>query len=519
MERSNNDVIYEIYPLTFNYAPGSASDPYKGAYGNLKGITEHAGYIKALGVDAIWIAPFFKWNRNGFGYDITDYYAVDPMFGTLEDFEKLCFVYHSFDIRVYIDQVYNHCSEKHPWFQKSIQQEAPYKDYFVWRNAKGFDSEGKPIVPNNWPSTWDFSGESVWMWNEQRQQFYMHSFDCTMPNLNINNPEVQDELLKIARHWFDLGVDGFRLDATTHYGYDELFRDNPLDENGKQRRIYDINNEVGCRFIDRLKALSNTYPQAKTLLSEFVFDKGKDGNKKGEATIQNSICDAFYIGSLKDGLVNFKEKVTEALRISPNGEKLNWAFSNHDLERAATRIFGNEYSVARMSMLMNLLMTLPGSICIYQGDELGMPNPIDLKACKNPENDPRDVWSIAHNPWDGARAGFCMTSQRGDPSIKMALHPDARQYTYAVTNQKGYNSTLASTIRAIEQRKNGIFNRPGNINFIESGDNPLVIAFIRTDASDENAQCLCLFNFSEQKVIICHDDVMYRLSPESMIIK
>ena len=213
-----NEVIYEIYPLTFNYAKGSKRDPFQGAYGNLKGITAMADYISYLNVDAIWIAPFFRWNRNGFGYDIVNYTKVDPMFGTEDDFRELCAVYHKLGIRVYIDQVYNHCSEKNPWFQKSIKREEPYTDFFVWQDARGYAPDGKPLPPNNWLSKWDASGESAWTWNEKRQQFYMHSFDYTMPNLNINNPEVRQELLKVAKFWFDLGADGFRLDATTHYG-------------------------------------------------------------------------------------------------------------------------------------------------------------------------------------------------------------------------------------------------------------------------------------------------------------
>ncbi|OUM62078.1 glycoside hydrolase family 13 protein, partial [Piromyces sp. E2] len=171
-----NAVIYQIYPLTFNYVKGSKSDPYMGAYGNLKGIIEKADYIKSLGVDAIWISPFLKWNRNGFGYDITNYEEVAPMYGTADDLKELTDTYHSKGIKVLTDQVINHCSMEHPWFEKSIKKEGKYTDYFVWADAKGHDENGKPIPPNNWPSTWDSSGNSAWAWNDKRKQFYMHSF-------------------------------------------------------------------------------------------------------------------------------------------------------------------------------------------------------------------------------------------------------------------------------------------------------------------------------------------------------
>ncbi|ORX83273.1 glycoside hydrolase, partial [Anaeromyces robustus] len=226
-----NAIIYQIYPLTFNYAKGSESDPYKGAYGNLKGITEKVDYIKKLGVDAIWISPFLEWNRNGFGYDIINYEKIAPMYGTKNDLEELIKTFHNKGIKVLMDQVINHCSMEHLWFKKSIKREEPYTNYFVWADSKGKDKNGKLIPPNNWPSTWDSSGNSAWYWNEERQQFYMHSFDYTMPNLNINNLKVQNELLKISKDWFDLGIDGFRLDGTCHYGHDPELRDNPLIEN------------------------------------------------------------------------------------------------------------------------------------------------------------------------------------------------------------------------------------------------------------------------------------------------
>jgi len=140
---------YKIYPLTFNYASGSKSDPYQGAYGNLKGITEKADYIKSLGVDAIWISPFLKWNRNGFGYDIIDYETINPVYSTAEDLKALTDTFHAKKIKVLTDHAINHCSMEHVWFKKSVKKEEPYTDFFVWAEAKGQDANGKPIPPNN----------------------------------------------------------------------------------------------------------------------------------------------------------------------------------------------------------------------------------------------------------------------------------------------------------------------------------------------------------------------------------
>lgn len=494
----NNEIIYEIYPLTFNYAAGSESDPYKGAYGNLKGITEMADYVKSIGVDTAWIAPFYKWNKTGMGYDIIDYYNVDPMFGTNNDFKELVDVYHQKGLRVIVDQVYNHCSQEHEWFKKSIKREEPYTDYFVWADAKGYDENGKPVVPNNWPSTWDSSGESVWAWNEERQQFYMHSFDVSMPNLNINNPKVRTELLNVARHWLDMGVDGFRLDGSCHYGYDPRLLDNPLLPNGEQMRIYDINHKIGCSFLDEIQDLTNSYAGKKTLLSEYVFDKGRYGNAKGKNTIRDSICSAFYIGSLKGGLADFPKAVEAALAVSPKGKKLNWALSNHDLERVASRFFGEKYSQKKSVMLMDMLTTLPGSICLFQGEELGLPNPRCLENAKNRKNDPREVWLNAGMPWDGARGGFCKSFRDDDVSRNMSLRPTPEQRILAVDRQEKLpDSMLNQTRRLLKRRNESFLKEYGDVKFFETG-NDEVIAFSRSN--QEGKYKVFAYNFSEKNV-------------------
>jgi len=516
---AKNGVIYQIYPLTFNYAQGSKSDPYNGAYGNLKGITEKADYVKSLGVDAIWLCPFYKWNRMGFGYDITNYEEIAPMFGTKEDLKELIDTYHSKNIKVITDMVLNHCSSENEWFKKSIKKEEPYTDYFVWADAKGFDKDGKPIAPNNWESTWDSSGTSVWCWNEERKQFYMHSFDYTMPNLNINNPKVQEKLLQIAKFWFDMGVDGFRLDGTCHFGYDPKLRDNPiigenttptlpiddiLAEKGKQMRIYDINHKLGREFIDRLKELSNSYNPSKKLLAEYIFDKGIHGNRKGAENLRNSICDTFYTGALRGGIEDFRAGVESMLKpqkinnkvelpISEDGSRINWALSNHDMERVATRWFGKDATREKTTLAMKMLLSLPGSICLFQGEELGLPNP-DIKRAKNPDNDPLQLSPIVGMPWDGARTSIPFTHK----GTNMWLRPTPEQRILAAERQdKNPNSMLNATKQAIRRRKsNKILSRNGYVDFIDT-ENPKVIVFTRSDKERKNQITLC-FNFTDE---------------------
>lgn len=505
----NTDIIYQIYPLTFYYGEGSAKDLYKGAYGNLKGVLDKVDYIKSLGVDSVWICPFYKWDKMGLGYDIIDYYNVGDEFGTNEDFAELTDSFHKNDIKVIVDQVYNHCSKEHEWFDKSVKREEPYSNYFVWADSKGVDEEGRQIPPNNWPSAWDYSGSSAWSWNDERGQFYMHSFDASMPNLNINNPKVQEEIEKIAKHWFDLGADGFRLDASCHYGYDPLLRDNPIDENtGEQKRIYDINNSIGVLLLNRLTKLGNSYEKPKSLLSEFVFDKGFDANEKGRKFIAKSSCESFYIGSLRGGLKDFRSQVEDALRISPKGEKLNWALGNHDMERVSNRWFGENCSDDKLKLATKMLTCLPGSICVYQGEELGLPNPDINKQKRGEEFDPRDIWRVAGMPWDGARI-MCFDDSLDSVNGKMAVYPSEEQRAKAANLQEDDNmSILNFTRQAIQERQsNSILKNHGNVEFIET-EKEDVIAFKRYN-EDETDFVLCAFNFSDERtqVNMVEDDM------------
>lgn len=447
------------------------------------------------------------------------------MYGTAEDLAELTKTFHSKGIKVLTDQVYNHCSMEHEWFKKSIQREEPYTDYFVWADAKGIDEKGKPIPPNNWPSTWVSSETgSVWTWNEQRKQFYMHSFDYSMPNLNINNPAVQDKLLEISKHWFDLGIDGFRLDGTCHYGYDPRLLDNPIigkkttpnlpaneieAEEGQQMRVYDINHELGRKFIDRLKQLADSYPESKVLLSEYVFDKGTHGNRKGRKNIRESVCDTFYTGALRGSLDDFKSGVEEMLKeqhrlntytepaICENGAKINWALSNHDLERVASRWFGNQATPEKTKLAMKMLLALPGSVCIFQGEELGLSNP-DIEKTKNPKNDPLALSPMVGMPWDAARTSISWKEE----GTNLWLKPTPEQCALAVEKQeKQESSMLNATRQAIAWRKNNrVLNHVGYLDFVET-ENPRAVAFIRSDEERKNKIALA-FNFTNDPVKI-----------------
>src|SRR3990167_5243107 len=192
-------VVYQIYPRSYLDTNGDG-------IGDLPGITEQLGYIARLGVDAIWISPFFRSPMRDFGYDVSDYCDVDPIFGTLADFDAMLADAHRRGLKVIIDQVYAHTSDDHAWFAQSrASRDNPFADWYVWRDPK---PDGTP--PNNWQSVF---GGAAWTWDTRRQQYYMHNFLSSQPQLNLHKPEVQDALLAAAKFWLDRGVDGFRLDA------------------------------------------------------------------------------------------------------------------------------------------------------------------------------------------------------------------------------------------------------------------------------------------------------------------
>ena len=246
-------VIYQIYPRSFQDSNGDG-------IGDLSGIIHRLPHVAELGVDAIWISPFFTSPQRDFGYDVSDYCDVDPMFGTLDDFDRVIATAHDLGVKVMIDLVLSHTSSDHPWFQESsADRDNPKADWYVWADAK---PDGTP--PNNWLSIF---GGSAWEWDGERMQYYQHNFLIDQPDLNFHEPEVQDQLLDVARFWLERGVDGFRLDTINFYVHDKELRDNPaLDVNSRnasiapdvnpynyQNHLFDKNQPENLAFLERFR--------------------------------------------------------------------------------------------------------------------------------------------------------------------------------------------------------------------------------------------------------------------------
>ncbi|AJY45676.1 alpha-amylase family glycosyl hydrolase [Martelella endophytica] len=368
-------VIYQIYPRSFQ-------DTTADGIGDLPGITKRLGYVADLGVDAIWLSPFFKSPMADMGYDVSDYCDVDPMFGTLADFEALVAEAHRLGLKVIIDQVLSHTSDQHPWFKESRQSKDNDKaDWFVWADAK---PDG--TAPNNWMSIFGGPG---WEWDGTRKQYYMHNFLASQPDLNFHCQEVQDALLETVRFWLDLGVDGFRLDTVNYYFCDAELRDNPPmdhDDNaagldapdvnpyGFQQHIYDKTRPENVKFLQRFRALLDGY-EARTSVGEVgdgarslktVADYTTGGDKLHMCYTFDFLGPNFSPAHIRDCVEDFFATVEDGW--------VCWAFSNHDVDRHVSRFAKTEAErepVARLAL--SILATLRGSVCLYQGEELALP--------------------------------------------------------------------------------------------------------------------------------------------------
>ena len=363
-------VIYQIYPRSFQDSNGDG-------VGDLAGITSRLPYVASLGVDAIWISPFFTSPMKDFGYDVSDYRDVDPLFGTLADFDALIAAAHDLGLKVMIDLVLSHTSDQHPWFQESRRdRDNPKADWYVWADPK---PDG--TAPNNWLSIF---GGPAWQWDARREQYYMHNFLTSQPDLNFHSAQVQDALLDVARFWLERGVDGFRLDTINFYACDKALRDNPAlppeERNDKtaprvnpynhQLHLYDKNQPETPAFLRALRAVMAPYGAAA--VGE-VGDSQRGMEILGEYTSGGDKVQMSYAFDFLAGSALGAEEINAVFdlvdQVASEGW-VCWAFSNHDVVRHISR-WGLRDAGARAYIA--LMIALRGSVCLYQGEELGLP--------------------------------------------------------------------------------------------------------------------------------------------------
>jgi alpha-glucosidase len=483
-------VIYQIYPRSFRDTNGDG-------IGDLAGIVERLDYIADLGVDGIWISPFFTSPMKDFGYDVADYCGIDPSFGSFADFDRIIEKAHSLGLKVIIDQVYSHTSDEHAWFQESrADRTNPKADWYVWADAK---PDGSP--PSNWQSVF---GGSAWQWDGPRKQYYLHNFLTSQPDLNVHNRDVQDALLDVARFWLARGVDGFRLDALNFAMHDPEMRDNPPSglplelvtrPFDMQERRYNQSHPDIVAFLERIRATIDEFPGRFTVaevggpepLAEMkAFTQGR---KRLDSAYN---FDFLYAPQLTASGV----RASLAQWSGEEGEGWpSWTFSNHDAPRAVSRWTrdGDQPRAARLNLL--LLLALRGNPIIYQGEELGLPQgEVAFEDLLDPE-------AIANWPHtlgrDGARTP--MPWQAGAPQAGFSsadrtwLKRDPAHAALAVDQQaESPQSTLSYTRQLIALRRHLGAVVAGDITLLDTPDE--VLAFVRGGGEDA---VLCAFNLGE----------------------
>ncbi|WP_369752222.1 alpha-amylase family glycosyl hydrolase [Flavobacterium sp. WC2409] len=339
-------VFYEIYMPSYKDSNGDG-------FSDFKGLTSKLDYIKSLGVKGIWLTPFLESPKVDNGYDVANYYKVDPTYGTIEDFKLFLAEAHKKDIKIIMDMVVNHTSTDSKWFQESRKsKDNPYRDYYIWKDK-----------PNNWES---FFGGSAWEFDKNTNQYYYHQFDTRMADLNWGNPKVVAEIQKMLRFWLDLGVDGFRMDVINFLTTDGITKDNPF-KNGIQEHLNDINQKGVKTAMKSIKSVVNEY--------ENRFIVGEIGSDKIEVLKQYQSPDLldvvfnFNFGSIKE--FSAKRIYDELQSMEKNMQNYpTLFFGSHDMPRLVDRLAKN--NPKRAESLAALMLTAKGVPFIYYGEEIGM---------------------------------------------------------------------------------------------------------------------------------------------------
>jgi len=480
-----NATIYQIYPRSFSDANGDG-------IGDLQGITSKLDYVKSLGVDAIWLSPFFKSPMVDFGYDVSDYCDVDPMFGTLEDFDQLIEAAHDRGLKVIIDQILSHTSDQHPWFKESRKDKVNDKaDWYVWQDPA---VDGNP--PNNWVSVF---GGSSWQWDTVRRQYYLHNFLTEQPDLNVHNPEVQLELLKVLEFWLKRGVDGFRMDAINFCFHNQSLENNPakelrLEDYGDQPPVnqydyqlhaHDKSQPENLVFLQQVRKLLDLYPGTMAvgeigddnmidIMTQYTTDNRLHCAYSFELLTET--CDAEFL----------RDIIGRSDKLIHQGWAC-WSTSNHDVPRVITRWnkpgTNDKLARQRAALFWLLQFSLRGNCCIYQGEELGLPEAeINFEELQDPYG--INLWPEFKGrdgcrtpmPWNSQEPNAGFTS--GSPWLPVKAPHVALSVDKAETDQE----SLLHRFRALSAWKSSLpilANAP--IELLDNSND--ILAFYRDDGS------------------------------------
>ncbi|MDX1583092.1 MAG: alpha-amylase family glycosyl hydrolase [Thermoanaerobaculia bacterium] len=464
-------VIYQIYPRSFCDSTGDG-------VGDLQGILSRVDYLDWLGVDAVWLSPIFPSPMADFGYDVSDYTDVDPIFGSLDDLFALRDELHRREMKLILDLVPNHTSEEHPWFVDSrSSRQSEKRDWYLWKDPA---SGGGP--PTNWLSVF---GGSAWEWDEQTGQYYYHAFLKEQPDLNWRNPEVREAMFDVIRFWLDRGIDGFRIDVIWHLVKDDSWRDNPRDETFRpgeaagfrsQRQIYNTDRPEVHEVIREMRDVFDEYAD-RVMIGEIYLPVERLVRYYGEKGEGVHVPYNFHLILSPWDAREIRDLVLAYEALIPEDGWPSWVLGNHDKSRVATRVGSAQARVAAM-----MLLTLRGTPTIYYGDEIGMHDvPVSPDAVHDPaeKNEPgvgagRDPQRTPMQWSDAVNGGFT----DGDPWLPLPDDLD-RLNVKAEENDERSMLSLYRALISI-RRERPALRRGSHAPLPATGD---VLAWIRKSGS------------------------------------
>jgi alpha-glucosidase len=490
-------VVYQIYPRSFADSNGDG-------VGDLPGIIDRLDHVQALGVDAIWLSPIYPSPGLDVGYDVSDHSSVDPVFGTDADFDRLIGATHRRGMRLILDLVLNHTSDRHAWFEASRQSRVnPYADWYIWRDPAGTAKDGQRIPPNNWVS---FFGGSAWAWEPRREQFYLHTFLVEQPDLNWRNPKVEAAQLDVVRSWLDRGVDGFRLDVFNVFLKHPELLANPEQEGPtawlRQVHQNDRDQPDFIELLARFRALVDSYPGRFTVGE--LFDGGPD--RAAALTDDDHLVFDWELVGAPWSADAFRSVVERRERFFGPARRPTLVFSNHDQPRHASRLAKSAGTddvdgIAKAAAV--LLLALRGTPFLYYGEELGM---VDEPIPGHEAIDPPARLSSPEFPWwnrdqcrtpmawnAGEGAGFTT----GEPWIRIGRDAATRNVAAQATDE---DSVLATYRRLLAARRAVPALRRGTYETLDAGA-PDVFAWRRA-AGDSAAVVLVNFALAERRLSV-----------------
>ena len=498
-------VIYQIYPRSFADSNGDG-------FGDLPGITSRLDYLQALGVDAIWLSPIYPSPDCDFGYDVSDHTAIDPRYGSLDDFDHLLQEAHQRGIRVILDAVMNHTSDQHAWFiEARSSRYNPKRDWYIWRDPA---PDGGP--PNNWQASF---GGKAWEWDTLTGQYYLHSFLPTQPDINWRNPQARQAQLEVFRFWLERGVDGFRMDVFNAYYKDAALRDNPpkfgLRSFDRQQHLYDVNQPEMLNFLAELRTLLDSYPERYAVGETYLTSVDQTMRYIGDDRLHAAFTFDF-MGSelsspwnprwLADRILQ-REAIFAAAEAWPTS-----VLGNHDRVRVASRIAKpwrkRDESDQPARLAMALLLTLRGTPFLYYGDEIGMRD-IPLRRAEVMDPPGKKYWPI-YKGRDGCRSPMQWSSaanagfSTAQPWLK--VHPNYPQRN-AASQQADPHSMLNFTQSLIALRRQFAALRRGDFLLCPQKDRQVLVyeRSLETEAGEAERVLVCL-NFSAKQREIYFDD-------------